>query len=350
MAEPIRVVHFINQFFGGIGGEEHANMPPEFRDEAVGPGRALQQALGNDGTLVGTIIAGDNYVVEEPEPAMAAVRDAIARFKPDLIVAGPAFEAGRYGLACAEVCREAQANGVPAVTGMFPDNPGVIAHRAEIFCVPTGASTSEMASVLRTMASLGLKLGRGEKLGTAAEEGFLPRGIREFVMRDMTGAERAADMLKARLTDQAFESEVYIKLYEIIPPPAPIEDLSQVTVALVTTGAVVPRGNPDNMPSVFATDYFTYSIEGLPELALDEWESVHAGFNTGFINSQNPNYALPLHAARQLEAEGVIGSLFPRMFSLPGVATAQDDSLRFGARMAEEMKENDIGAALLVAT
>ena len=199
-------------------------------------------------------------------------------------------------------------------------------------------------------AALGLKLARNEDLGMASDEGYLPRGLRRIVTRDKPGAERAADMLKARLNDQSFVSEVFIKQYEVIQPPAAIKDLSNTTVALVTTGAVVPKGNPDDMPSVFATDYFTYSIDGLDSLPLDEWESVHAGFNTGFINTHDPNYALPLAAARELEREGTIGRIFPRMFSLPGVATAQNDSLNFGAKMANELLDNDIGAVLLVAT
>ena len=37
----MRVVHYLNQFFGGIGAEEQAGMGLEVRDGAVGPGRAL---------------------------------------------------------------------------------------------------------------------------------------------------------------------------------------------------------------------------------------------------------------------------------------------------------------------
>ena len=39
MAE-IRVVHYINQFFANIGGEEKADFPPEVRSEVVCPGLA----------------------------------------------------------------------------------------------------------------------------------------------------------------------------------------------------------------------------------------------------------------------------------------------------------------------
>ena len=43
----MRVVHYLNQFFGGIGAEEHAGKGLEFRDGAVGPGRLLEQLLGD---------------------------------------------------------------------------------------------------------------------------------------------------------------------------------------------------------------------------------------------------------------------------------------------------------------
>ena len=31
----MRVVHYLNQFFGGIGGEEHADTEPQIHDEPV---------------------------------------------------------------------------------------------------------------------------------------------------------------------------------------------------------------------------------------------------------------------------------------------------------------------------
>ena len=102
----------------GIGALVAALQGLEEREGPVGPGRALQQALGSDATVVATIIAGDNFIVEETETAMEDVRDILQRHKPDVVIAGPAFEAGRYGLACAEVCRQSQAQGIPAVTGM----------------------------------------------------------------------------------------------------------------------------------------------------------------------------------------------------------------------------------------
>ena len=40
-----RIVHYINNFFAGAGGEEAAGMEPEFREGATGPGLALSAGL-----------------------------------------------------------------------------------------------------------------------------------------------------------------------------------------------------------------------------------------------------------------------------------------------------------------
>ena len=55
MPEKIRVVHYINQFFAGMGGEEQAGQPPERRDGAVGPGRAFVGAFGDQAEIVATL-------------------------------------------------------------------------------------------------------------------------------------------------------------------------------------------------------------------------------------------------------------------------------------------------------
>ena len=62
MSSPLRVVHYINQFFAGVGGEEQAGVGVSVRDGAVGPGRALDKALGGAATVAATIVCGDNFV------------------------------------------------------------------------------------------------------------------------------------------------------------------------------------------------------------------------------------------------------------------------------------------------
>ena len=60
----IKVVHYINQFFAQIGGEEKADYPAELRvGEIVGPGQALTQQFGEEAEIVATIVCGDETIL-----------------------------------------------------------------------------------------------------------------------------------------------------------------------------------------------------------------------------------------------------------------------------------------------
>ena len=51
-----KIVHYINNFFAGAGGEEAAGMKPELHEGAMGPGLALKAAFGDDYEIVATIV------------------------------------------------------------------------------------------------------------------------------------------------------------------------------------------------------------------------------------------------------------------------------------------------------
>src|SRR2546426_3118643 len=101
----MRIAHYLNQFFGGIGAEEHAGKELEVRDGAVGPGRLLESLLGNDARIVLTLVCGDNYAVEHQDEVTASVVEKVRHANVDLFVAGPCFDAGRYGMAAGALCR-----------------------------------------------------------------------------------------------------------------------------------------------------------------------------------------------------------------------------------------------------
>lgn len=349
--QPIRVVHYVNQFFGGIGGEEHANVPIDFRDGAVGPGRALQALLGDRARIVGSLVAGDNYLAEHLEAALETVRRVLGEVRPDVLVAGPAFDAGRYGSACGAVAALAASElGIPSVTAMHPENPGVALYRRRTYIVPTGASAAEMGRVLPAVAHLALKLGAGEALGPAADEGYLPRGIRRYIEREKPGYLRAIEMLHARVLGEPWISEVGAQLYEVVPPAAPALGLGTGRLGLVTSGGLVPRGNPDRLVSGNAQHFFRYEIGGLENLEVADWEVVHGGFSTVVLNTRNPAYVLPLPALRRLERQGAIGQIHPHYYSTVGNGTTVANAKRMGQEIAHEMKEAGVRAALLVAT
>src|SRR2546425_9940074 len=126
MSDGLRVALYLNQFFGQVGGEEAADIGPRLSDQPVGSGRALLGLFGAEDQLVGTVICGDNYFAEQPERATAEILDLIRSLAPTVFLAGPAYNAGRYGVACGALCQAVtDAVSIPTVTGMYRANPGV---------------------------------------------------------------------------------------------------------------------------------------------------------------------------------------------------------------------------------
>ena len=70
---------------------------------------------------------------------------------------------------------------------MTPDSPGVLAAEGAAYIVPTGPNVASMRAVLPVMASLATRLAAGEPIGSAEDEGYLPRGLRRNVRSDRTG-------------------------------------------------------------------------------------------------------------------------------------------------------------------
>jgi glycine reductase len=348
VGQPARIVHYLNQFFGGIGGEEHAETPLQVKEGPVGPGRALQQALGAQGTVVATLVCGDDHAAEQEAVAFHAIQEALIRYRPDLLLAGPAFDSGRYGLGCALACRVARSLGIPAVTAMYPENAAVITYRRELLAVPTGLDPTDMRAIVGRMAALGLKLVRGEPLGPALEEGYIPHGVRRLVTKDRPGYERAVDMLLARVGGRPFVSEIQVQQYDRVAPARPVVDLSRAILGIVVSTGIVPRGNPDRLPGARALSAGRYSIAGVPTLDVERWESAHGGFNTKTLNTDSPDYALPLGTLRALEAEGVIGGIYPWFYSTVGNQTAVGPAREIGQLAAAEFRDAGVAVALQV--
>ena len=349
MTTPLRVVHYVNQFFGGIGGEEQAGVDVTVKPGAVGPGRALETALGDGARVEATIVCGDNFASERADDAARAIGAELDRLKPDVVVAGPAFASGRYGLACALACRVARARGIPAVTAMHPDNPGVSTARRELVIVPTGTATTSMPAALAALAPLARRLGHGETLGPAEVEGYIGSGVRRVHDRGRPGHQRALDMLLDKLHGRPYRSEVPYAPPERVTPAPPVADLARARIAMVTTGGLVRKGNPDKQVSANAVRYHRHTVSELESLSPAEWEAYHAGYFNHIVNS-NPNYILPLSFLRDLERQGRIGKVHEHIYALPGVSTPVAVSMGHGRSIAADLKAGGVEGVLLVAT
>ncbi len=344
----LRVVHYLNQFFAGLGAEDQAGAPPGRRGGPVGPGIALQRALGDRAQIVATIYCGDNDA-NERAGAMDEILELIAAEHPDVLVAGPAFAAGRYGLACGEICVRARAQlGISAVSGMHPESPGAELYRSRVTIAGTRASAVGMADALQTMARLALKLHAGEALGSPLEGGYLSGGRRVHLVADRTAAERAIEMLLRKVSGQPYATEWAVPTYSRVDPAPPIPDLSQAKIALITSGGVVPRGNPDRLEAAYATRWLKYSVAGLDDLHPDSWESIHGGYDTANVNA-DPDRMAPLDALRDLEREGAFRELHDQLYTTVGNTSAIPTMRRFAREMAPELKAAGVDGVVLTA-
>ena len=345
-----RIVHYINQFYAGIGGEEKADHRPEVREGAVGPGVQIAKLFGSDASVVGTVICGDGYYGEKTEDARNKCLEMIKGLRPDILLAGPAFNAGRYGFACGDISAAAgEELGIPTVTAMYPENPGVELYSKKTYIAVTSDSARGMANAISAMAEIGSKLLKGEEMGPARLEGYIHRGIRKSFFHEKRGAERAIEMLLAKMRGEEFRTEYEMPVFNKIPPAPPVRNLKDATIALVSSGGIVPKGNPDRIRVSSAENFGSYDISELKNMTPDNYESIHGGYDREWANV-DPDVVLPLDVMRELESEGVFKKIHPTFYTTTGTGTAVANAERFGKEIGEELKKAGVDAAILTST
>ena len=347
----IKVVHYINQFFANIGGEEMAHVPAEVRvGEVVGPGLAFAQAFGEEAEIAATIICGDSFFNENLEEAKASILAMVKEQNPDVFIAGPAFNAGRYGVACGTVCEMVKEElGIPVVTGMYEENPGADMFKNKVYTVATKNSAAGMRAAVKYMAPLALKLAKGEKIGASCEEGYMPNGIRVNLFEKKRGSQRAVDMLLKKIAGKPFVTEYPMPSFDKVAPQPAVKDLSKATIALCTSGGIVPKGNPDHIESSNASHYGEYDITGVMDLTEATYETAHGGYDPVYANDDSDR-VLPVDVLREMEANGVIGKLHNKFYTTTGNGTAVLSSKAFAEEYAQKMIADGVDAVIMTST
>jgi betaine reductase len=346
----MRVVQYLNQFFGGLGGEERASAPLEEREGAVGPGKLLEQLLGPDARVVVTLVCGDNYAVENQGLFVSAALEKIRSAQADLVVAGPCFLAGRYGIAAGALCAAVQSQiRIPVISGMARENPGVDLYREMFYIIDSGDNAAKMREVLESMTRLAHKLLLARPIGSPKEEGYIPRGLIRDQFVDKTAADRLVDMALAKVRGEGFESEMAPASFAAVPLPPAVKNLRNARVMLITDGGLVPKGNPDKIQGSAATRWGAYSIKGRAKLRADDYEISHGGYDPQFVR-QDPDRLVPLDVMRDLEKDGAIGELCEQFISTSGLANPLSNTRRMGREMAEKAKSLGVDAIILTST
>lgn len=345
-----KIVYYINQFFGQEGGEEAASTGITVHEGAFGVAQNFEVAYGDDSEVLATIVCGDNYIAEKLEEVTAEIVDIIEGYKPDVFVAGPAYAAGRYGVACGSLCTAVTKKmKIPVITAMNEVNLGVDIYRKEIYILKTGTNARTMRDDTAKMAEFIKKLVNKIELDSPEEEGYFTRGFKRNVVADKKPAKRALNMLLDKLNGREFESEIPLPLTEDIKRPAPILDLSKATIVLATDGGLYPADNPDNMPSAAADRFGAYDISGIDSLKQGDWKIYHGGYDQTYSNAE-PNRLVPVDSMRKLEKEGYIGKLHNKFLATTGLVAPVAFSTKTGKQMVQYVNDNNIDAVVLTST
>ncbi|MBM7625104.1 glycine reductase [Sporohalobacter salinus] len=340
----LRIVHYINQFFGQIGGEEKADIPPKIEEGPVGPGNGVNAGLNDAGEIVKTIICGDDYFNENTEEAKAQIKEVLEEVQPDLVLAGPAFNAGRYGMACGGVAELAfDELDIPVISAMYPENPGYEMYRNYAYMVETSDSAAGMREAIPSLIKLIKSYDEKDgDLGFPEEEGYMPRGIRKNLFAEKRGSKRAVEMLLKKIDGEEYETEYPMPDFDRVDPVDPIEDLANTKVALVTSGGIVPEGNPDRIESSSASKYGEYKI-------TETGETAHGGYDPVYAN-QDTNRVLPVDVMKDLKDEGVIGELHELYYTTVGNGTAVASAKAYAQEIADKLVNDGVQAVVLTST
>lgn len=344
----MRILFYTNQFFGQIGGENKADIPPRIIDDLIGTANLFKDKV--EGNIVATLICGDNYYAQNVELTRKFIAKEVERLKPDLVIAGPAFNAGRFGMACGDICNFINEKyEIETITGMYIENPAVQIYKKNTYIVKTGKSAASIKKAVAKMSELSNKIIRKETIGLSDVEGYIAKGIRINYFHEKTGAERALDMLIKKLKKEDYDTEILIPVYDNVKAAEPVKNLKAAKIALITTGGVVPFGNPDHLPAATAKFYKKYSINNIDKFNQDIYESVHAGYDPAYAN-ENPNRILPLDILKEFEEEREIGELYEYYIVTTGNSTSVSDSTRMGKEIADELKKANVDGVILTST
>lgn len=345
-----KAIHYINQFFAGIGGEEKADHEPEIRQGQVGPSMALDSML--DAEVTHTVICGDNYMGSNTEEAVEKILEFLEDKDFDIFVAGPAFQAGRYGFACGTIAKAVKEKfNVPVLTSMHVENPGVEMFKKDMYIFEGGRSAASMRDDVKKMADFGNKLLKEETTGPADEEGFFPRGIRGQIWLESgeTAAERGVKMLIKKLRGEDFQTELPIPAPDLVDVAPPIKDLAKAKIALLNTGGIVPVDNPDRIQSASATRWGRYDISEMVRLESGIFKTIHAGFDPAAADA-DPNVIMPIDAMQAYLEEGKYGSLHKYFYSTVGTGTTQAEAARMGQEIVEALREDQVDGVIMIST
>ncbi len=347
-----KVVHYINQFFAGIGGESDADFQPVLLKELSGPSKLLNEKL-EGAEVVATIVCGDNYYGENTEKATSEIIELLKDVEFDYFISGPTFRAGRYGVAAGGIASTIENEfKTPVLTSMNDENPGVELYKEEMYILKGGASAAKMRQDITALAKACDKLIVEGSLETAEVDNFFSRGKRHIDFSEIEPAsKRSVDMLVKKLKNEPFQTELPIPENDLVEIAKPLASLKEMKVALVTSGGIVPSDNPDKIQSASATRWGMYDISALDTLKIagNKFKTIHAGYDPAAAD-EDPNRVVPLDVLKDMEKAGIIKAIDSHFYTTVGTGTTENEAKRMGNEIADILLEHEVNAVILTST
>ena len=181
-----------------------------------------------------------------------------------------------------------------------------------------------------------------------ASTGYEEMSLSSLSSGDYTCLAELIRELMKRLNDEPFETELPMPVFDVVEAAAPIADLSKATIALVTSGGIVPQGNPDHIQSASAQKWGKYNISEIGDLN-EGFCTIHGGYDPVYAN-ESPDRVLPVDALKQLEASGEIGKVYDYFYTTTGTGTAVGNSIKFGSEIGQELKDAGVDGVILTST
>ena len=155
-------------------------------------------------------------------------------------------------------------------------------------------------------------------------------------------------MLLARLNGKEFKTELPMPVFDQVAIAPAIKDLSKATIALVTSGGIVPVGNPDRIQSASAQKWGKYDISALDRLGAD-YCTIHGGYDPVYANAM-PDRVVPLDILKEYEKEGRIGKVHELFYTTTGTGTSVGNSIKFGKEIGAELLAAGVDGVILTST
>jgi glycine reductase len=156
-------------------------------------------------------------------------------------------------------------------------------------------------------------------------------------------------MLIQKLADKPFVTEYAAPIFDRVQPLPPLPQLNEIKLALITSGGIVPRGNPDRIESSAASKFQKYNIDNLDQLSSQGYEAVHGGYDPTTANA-DPNRVLPLDVVRELEQEEIIEELYPYYYATVGNGTTVSNAKNFAHEIAKDLLNEGVNAVIITST